>query len=104
MFACFVMATTRSTIVGSMQILSPSNGFRKSHAQQHCRGMQIESRSIKLTEHKPKPKLKRTSRKKYKNDKFYHSKQWEKLRKMHLVQEPFCRSCKARGIYKAARS
>ena len=57
-----------------------------------------------MTEHKPKPKLKRTSRKKYKNDKFYHSKQWEKLRKMHLVQEPFCRSCKARGIYKAARS
>lgn len=54
-------------------------------------------------QHKPKPKLKRTPRKKYKNDKFYHSKQWSKLRKMHLVQEPFCRSCKARGIYKAAQ-
>lgn len=22
---------------------------------------------------------------------------------MHLIQEPFCRSCKARGIYKAAQ-
>lgn len=43
-------------------------------------------------------KLKKVRRQKVDNSKFYQSKQWRRVRKLYVTENPLCEHCEKRGI------
>ncbi len=55
-----------------------------------------------IEEQRAERKPSRAPRKHYNNDSFYHSTAWKRLRKRHILAEPFCRRCREKGIFRPA--